>query len=426
MAYFARKSLLDDGSSEKEFHLLSFLSAVASLISCFVVSSVPIPMMAVWTQTLGLTTSQTAMTVVSYFGGCVATLLFFARLSNFFGRKPVVLFALLFGAAASLCFSFAETSTGLYVGRFLQGLSCGFASSAAMSWVVDTAPPGKAWLGTALTAAGPNIGLSIGTFFAGLIIAENVLTPAHLFDATVVLLAVIAGFVFASRETMRFGTEALGAVLIPKIAMPRRLWRIFGLSAAGFVGTWGLGSFFQGFSAQLSGLVFGGADALYAAVTYLLLILPNAAAGVLIGRFSPKRVIPVVITIFLVSGTTVFAAIALESAAVFMVAVAFVGACGGATCSTTLKFLLVDTTLRERAGVISALYLSAYVGSGLPNFAVGVLASNASMSVISAGFVVWMAATWLTVMGLYVVMKRNPTPAEALRYRDCRAGRAKL
>ena len=120
--------------------------------------------------------------------------------------------------------------------------------------------------------------------------------------------------------------------------------------------------------------------------------------------------IPVVITIFLVSGTTVFAAIALESAAVFMVAVAFVGACGGATCSTTLKFLLVDTTLRERAGVISALYLSAYVGSGLPNFAVGVLASNASMSVISAGFVVWMAATWLTVMGLYVVMKRNPTP----------------
>lgn len=128
--------------------------------------------------------------------------------------------------------------------------------------------------------------------------------------------------------------------------------------------------------------------------------------------------IPVVITIFLVSGTTVFAAIALESAAVFMVAVAFVGACGGATCSTTLKFLLVDTTLRERAGVISALYLSAYVGSGLPNFAVGVLASNASMSVISAGFVIWMAATWLTVMGLYVVMKRNPTPAEALRYRD--------
>ena len=387
MTFFAKRSLLKE--DEKVFHPLTFATAVASLIACFVVSSVPIPMMAVWSKTLSLTTAEIAMTVVSYFGGCVATLLFFARLSNFFGRKPVVFLALLFGASASLCFSFAQTASLLYVGRLLQGLSCGFASSAAMSWVVDSAPKEKAWLGTALTAAGPNIGLSIGTLLAGVILAENWLAPSH-----------------------------LGSVLLPKIAMPRRLLRIFGVSAAGFVGTWGLGSFFQGFAAQLSELVFGGADALYASVTYLLLILPNACAGVLIGRFAPHRVIPIVITLFFLAGTTVFGAIALGSAPLFMASVAIVGACSGATCSSSLKFLLVDATLRERAGVISALYLSAYVGSGLPNFVVGLSGEGATMQAISIGYVLWIAATWVIVAGGLLCVKRTASASEALRFKD--------
>lgn len=416
MTFFAKRSLLKE--DEKVFHPLTFATAVASLIACFVVSSVPIPMMAVWSKTLSLTTAEIAMTVVSYFGGCVATLLFFARLSNFFGRKPVVFLALLFGASASLCFSFAQTASLLYVGRLLQGLSCGFASSAAMSWVVDSAPKEKAWLGTALTAAGPNIGLSIGTLLAGVILAENWLAPSHLFDATVALLLVVACFVVLSKETMRFGTEALGSVLLPKIAMPRRLLRIFGVSAAGFVGTWGLGSFFQGFAAQLSELVFGGADALYASVTYLLLILPNACAGVLIGRFAPHRVIPIVITLFFLAGTTVFGAIALGSAPLFMASVAIVGACSGATCSSSLKFLLVDATLRERAGVISALYLSAYVGSGLPNFVVGLSGEGATMQAISIGYVLWIAATWVIVAGGLLCVKRTASASEALRFKD--------
>lgn len=417
MAFFARKSLLAD-EAETAFHPLTFASAVAALIACFVVSSVPIPMMAIWSKTLSLSTAQIAMTVVSYFGGCIATLLFFARLSNFLGRKPVVALALLFGAVASLCFSFAESASLLYVGRLLQGLSCGFASSAAMSWVVDTAPREKPWLGTALTAAGPNIGLSIGTLLAGVILAKDLLTPAHLFDATVFLLAAIGLCVFFSKETMRFGTEALGSVLIPKVAMPKRLLRIFVVSATGFVGTWGLGSFFQGFSAQLSALVFGGADAFYAALTYLLLIVPNAAAGLLIGRFSAHRVLPIVITLFFAAGTTVFGAIALENSVLFMCAVAFVGASCGATCSSALKFLLVDATLRERAGVISALYLSAYVGSGLPNLVVGLFAAGASMAAISVGYVIWMAATWLVLSGMLLRIRRRPTAAEALRFEN--------
>ncbi len=395
---------------------LTFLTAALCLISCFVNSSAPIPMMAVWAHDLHLTNADIAMTVVAYFAGCVATLLFFARLSNFFGRKPVVFLSLALGAVSSFLFAHAQDVGTIELGRFLQGLSCGFASSASMSWVVDTAPPGRAWLGTALTSSGPNIGLSLGTLLSGIIISRQLVSNVHLFEAAIALLGCCAVLVVFCTETIRMGTEPLGQVLIPKIAIPRRLLRIFFISAAGFIGTWGMGSFFQGFAARVSSLVFGESSAFLAAAAYLCLILPNAAAGLLAGRFRASLVAPAVITLFLVSGCTVFAAMHYESAWLFIVAVALCGAAGGSYCSAGLKLLLADATLKERAGSISALYFSAYVGSAAPNFVVGTLASGADMDAISWGYIAWIAATWVLVMGAIALVRRRPSPAEALRF----------
>ncbi len=413
---FVHKSLARPEADALPRRALTFFTAALCLISCFVTSSVPIPMMAVWMQQLNLSTADVAMTVVAYFGGCVATLLFFARLSNFLGRKPVVLLSLAFGCLASFLFAHADSSAVLNVGRFLQGLSCGFASSASMSWVVDTAPPKRAWLGTALTSAGPNIGLSVGTLLSGLIISSALISNTHLFELTIALLAGCAVLTLFCTETMRMGTEPIGQVLIPKIAIPRRLLRIFFISAAGFIGTWGMGSFFQGFAARVSSIVFGEASAFLAAATYLALILPNATAGLLAGRFRAGFVAPFVITVFLFSGLAVFAAIHLQSAVLFVVAVALCGASGGSYCSAGLKLLLADATLKERAGAISALYFSAYVGSGVPNFLVGMAAANAGMDTISLGYTVWIVCTWILVMGAIVLVRRHPTPAEALRF----------
>lgn len=395
----------------------TFVTAAACLISCFITSAVPIPMMAVWSKTIGLTTGNIAWTVVWYFVGCIAVLVLFARLSNFLGRKPVVLMSLLFGAGASWIFSWAPDAETLYIARFLQGLSCGFASSASMSWLVDNTPAGKPSLGTSLTAAGPNVGLSIGTLITGLVLEIHLASPRILFESTIVLLALCAAAVMFGRETIRFGSEALGSVLIPKIALPKRLTRIFLIAAAGFVGTWGLGSFFQGFSARVSQTVFGEASPLLAAFTYLLLIVPNATASLTLGRMHPMRRLPMIVTGFFLSGLVVFGAIHCEMHWAFMAGLVAVGVLNGTTCVLCFKLLLMDAALLERAGVISALYLTAYVGCGMPNFVVGAVAKNASMDAISLGYIAWIFATWVIVVGLISAVKKNPSSAEALRLR---------
>lgn len=413
---FEKKSLAHPEGDAIKRRGFSFFVAAFCLITCFVTAATAIPMMAYWVSELQLSSSEVAMSVVNYFAGCVLTLILFARLSNFLGRKPVVIAALAFGAIACYLFSVGQSPSDLYIGRFLQGLSCGLATSACMSWVVDTAPPARAWLGTAMTSAGPNIGLSLGTLLTGLIIEYNVLNPTLLFDACVALLIFCIVLAVLGTETMRLGTESIGQVLIPKIAIPTRLRRLFILSITAFIGTWGVSSFFQGFSAQFAQIVFGETSVLLAAVTYLLLIIPIAVFGLISGRFNPSKTLLLMSTGFLFGAGGVFLTLDMQSPALFMIFVVICGAAQGGTCCSGLKLLLMDATLRERAGLISALYLGAYVGSGIPNFSIGQLAKDVSMTTIANGFCLWIVVMWLIIVLTFVLIKRKPSETEKKRF----------
>ena len=413
---FEKKSLAHPEGDAIKRRGFSFFVAAFCLITCFVTAATAIPMMAYWVHDLKLSSSEVAMSVVSYFAGCVLTLILFARLSNFLGRKPVVIAALAFGAIACYLFSVGQSASDLYIGRFLQGLSCGLATSACMSWVVDTAPPARAWLGTAMTSAGPNIGLSLGTLLTGLIIEYNVLNPTLLFDTCVALLIFCIVLAVLGTETMRLGTESIGQVLIPKIAIPARLRRLFILSITAFIGTWGVSSFFQGFSAQFAQIVFGESSVLLAAITYLLLIIPIAIFGLISGRFNPSKTLLLMSTSFLFGAGGVFLTLDMQSPALFMIFVVICGAAQGGTCCSGLKLLLMDATLRERAGLISALYLGAYVGSGIPNFSIGQLAKDVSMTTIANGFCLWIVVMWLIIVLTFVLIKRQPSETEKKRF----------
>ena len=123
-----------------EDSLLTFIAASLTLVVCFTASSAPIPLMSVYQSTLGLAPDEIANSLVAYYAGCILTLVLFARMSNYFGRKPVVLFTLAMGILGCALFVVIDSVGILYFARFFQGLGCGLASSAAMAWVVDTAP----------------------------------------------------------------------------------------------------------------------------------------------------------------------------------------------------------------------------------------------------------------------------------------------
>ena len=408
-----RRAQLPD--SRRSFTLFS---ASLVLICCFIFSSAPIPLIGVWADQMNLTTAEVAMTVVSYFAGCIVTLIFFARLSNALGRRMVTLITIGWAAVSCWCYAVMTEPALFYTARFTQGLACGLASSAAMSWIVDCSPRKHAWIGTALTAGGPNVGLSIGTLLAGVLTAYGLVDIDAMFESFLVVCALLAVLVWKSAETIPPGTESLAEVLIPKVALPGRLWRIFLVVGFAMLGTWGLGSFLQGFSAKLAQEAFGQTSTMYAAIVYMGLIVPNAAAGFLVGSLRPSRFFPIAVTCFTAAGALLFLFLETGHPSLFLAALIASGACSGSTTTLGVKFLLQDSTLRERAGVIAALYLSCYVGSGIPNFVVSRLTAGVPMDAIYMGYVGWMTGTWFLSLLFFFLVKRSSRPAERLRFSE--------
>ena len=365
----------------------AFTISVAALcvIICFAASAIPVPLIAIWTQALALTTFEVSMTVFAYVGGCLAVLLFFSKLSNYFGRKITVILALAVGIASCLCFIDPHNASALILGRLLQGVFAGLVTSAAMSWTVDTAPKSHVWLGTALSAAGPGIGFIFGTVLSGLSAETGIISGDTLFIGLAVTLAVVLAAAIPAVETMRPGAMSLISALTP-------------LCAVGYIGTWALSTWFQGFSAMIGSAVFadGQPSPAYAALTYMLLVTPFAAGGILCGKLNPRRMLLPLVTGYLVSGTGMFAAAAYARPILFAVLLVLCGFIMGAICSLALKLLMEYADITERAQTISTLYLAGYLGTSIPSFLLGYFVPNAGLGTIGLAFFGWFALVWIS------------------------------
>ena len=91
----ALRSINKQNSPSDGRRAFTFSVAALCVIICFAASAIPVPLIAIWTQALALTTFEVSMTVFAYVGGCLAVLLFFSKLSNYFGRKITVILPLL-------------------------------------------------------------------------------------------------------------------------------------------------------------------------------------------------------------------------------------------------------------------------------------------------------------------------------------------
>ncbi|AXJ10228.1 hypothetical protein CFN17_11835 [Arthrobacter sp. PM3] len=108
-----------------------------------------------------------SLVAVAYFACAVFALLVLGRLSNHHGRRPVSIVALLLAAAGCLTLLWVHSYLPLLIGRSLQGLAAGLASSAIGAYIVDTPPRRPRRRVLAVTTAPATVGLALGVFLSG-------------------------------------------------------------------------------------------------------------------------------------------------------------------------------------------------------------------------------------------------------------------
>ena len=109
----------------------------------------------------------------------VPALILFGRVSDRFGRRPVILAGLGTACGGLILFAAAQSEAWLYGARALQGLAVGMISGAATAALVELDPHGsrrRAALGAGLAQAG---GSALGPLVAG-VLAVWALDPTRL------------------------------------------------------------------------------------------------------------------------------------------------------------------------------------------------------------------------------------------------------
>ena len=378
---------------------VSFVGASLSLLVIYAASATPIPLYGLYREADNLSYGDLSLSAVVYFVGAVTALLVFGRLSNHLGRRPVSLLALLLTAVACVVLMTVHSAEPLLIGRLLQGLSCGLASTAMTAWLVDTAPASRKWFAPAIISCGPMTGLTLGGFSSGAMVDFAPLPRLLPFIVMLVLLLACALLLSVGRETVGRHKGAL-ASLRPRVALPAAARKAYPMAAWAFVCTWALGGFYQAFGPAMAREQLHSGSAVAAALVFASVMAPSLIGAWLAGRVSAVKAQYLGMLVFTGALACVLLALGHGQLSVFLGASAIAGMAQGATLTGSIQTLVAEITIEERAGVLAAIYATSYTGAAIPTLIAGQLATHFSLLQVAMGYGVFacvgcVALSWL-------------------------------
>jgi MFS family permease len=159
------------------------------------------PLYAVYAERFGFSSLVLTAVFATYAFVLVPSLILFGRLSDRFGRRPVLVAGLLTASVGLGLFAAAQSATWLFGARAVQGMAVGMVSGAATAALVELDPEGdrrRAALLAGLAQAG---GSALGPLFAG-VLAEWAPYPRQL-----CFLIMLAATLLAAGVTLAIGEE---------------------------------------------------------------------------------------------------------------------------------------------------------------------------------------------------------------------------
>jgi MFS family permease len=346
------------------------LYLLASLIiSLLAASSAPTPLYATYARQWGFTPVTTTIIFGVYAVAVLAALLTLGRLSDYLGRKPVLLGALAVQAAALAVFATAGGTGGLLLARIIQGLATGAALGAIGAGLLDV----DRERGALANALSPGLGTGSGAI-ASAVFAQYLPAPTHLvYLAIIGVLVVQAAGVALLRETVTPSRPRL-TVLIPEVALPPAVrGRMLAATPVVFA-VWALAGLYGALGPALVRALTGTASEILGGLSLGTLTATAVIAVYLLRNVPAPRVMLTGIAA-LVAGTMItLAALGAGSVALFFAGTAVSGFGFGSGFQGGIRTVVPQAAPRERAGVLSLLFTVAYLGMGIPAVGAGLLA----------------------------------------------------
>jgi MFS family permease len=370
-----------------------YLLMAGLLLVMMLGGTLPVPLYVLYEKDMGFGPLGVTVVFAAYVAGTLFALVALGDLSDHIGRKKVVAIAVACAAVSTALFLAASGIGVLIAARVVSGIAAGLATGTATAALTELQPRGD-HRAAAVTASGSNMtGLGLGPLLAGLF-AEYVAMPTRsVFWAYLGVCALTAAALPLIPETVRNHDHAFR--LRPRIGVPPGMRAVMlGAGLGVFAAFTVLGLFSSLVPTFLHGTLGVHNLALIGGASFLIFVIAaisQAASARLPSRRSVSAGLPLLLVCLAALESALFA----KALWVFVVATVAGGTAVGFVFRGGLSELNRLADPGHRAAVVSAFFVAAYVGLGLPavltgliSLAVGPVDASAYVSGLAAAVVV--------------------------------------
>ena len=331
----------------------------------------------------------------------LVTLLIFGSVSDYLGRLPVIITALVFSAAACVVFLTAHEVGALYVARSLQGIAAGLASGPIGAALIDLQPPGSQ-RAPVVTSVFSSLGLALGALITSALV-QYAPAPTHLIWW--ILLAVFAvsiGTVLAMAEPGGRRPGVL-ASLRPHVAVPRQARGTFAGAVPCMVAGWALGGLYLSLGPSLAAAATGSPNLLWGGLVIFLLCGTGAIAAFALRSLSPRAAMLAGCLCLLAGMAVTFGAIATTTSPAFLIGTTVAGVGFGLAFQGSFRMITALAKPDDRAGLVTAIYIVGYLAFSIPALIAGVATTHFGLHPTALVYSASLAALAAAAVGILLL-----------------------
>lgn len=363
--------------SKPAMTVFSFCAA-ALVLAC---SSAVTPLYRLYQETMHLTSLMTTLIFAVYAFSLLAALLTVGGLSDYIGRKPVILGGLLLNAVAMVLFASATDVGQLILARAVQGLCVGASTTTLGAAIMDTDRV-RAPLLNSVTAF---IGMMFGVLCAAGLVSFAP-DPLHLiYEVLFALTALMILLLWFMPETVTRKPGAW-ASLRPHVSVPAQSRAALLRIAPATIATWALGAFYLSLMPTIVATTIGvNAPWVGGAVVATLMLAAATAVAVLRG-VQPMRLLVIGTSAVSVGMAVSLLGIWQHGVLTLFAGTAIAGIGFGISFAGSLGTIMPTAEAHQRAGLLATFFVMSYLSFSFPALAAGVAVPFAGLATVAYAY----------------------------------------
>jgi MFS family permease len=384
-------------------HITGFWFVAVAFLTLMAFGTLPTPLWPIYQARdhFGATTVTVAFAVLVV--GAATSFRLLGHLSDRFGRRRIIVPALLVGILSALVLAVWPDLPGLILGRVLTGVAVGLMASTATAYLTDLYSEGRpSEAGSSvpgLVATAANLGgLALGPLVAGALAQWG---PAPLHTSYIVfgaLLAVLLGLVLTSPETV--DTDAADESRPVRFALRPGQGAVFGAAAAVGFFAFAVMGLFSSLGAIIVRGELGITSYFVAGLAPFTAFAASAVAQLALGRVPLSKVLPIGTVLFPIGLALTAVSLYRPTLWLALTAAGLAGAGAGLLFKSAVTQTVIAAVPASRAGVLATFFIIAYVGMGAPSIAFSLVIQHVALQPAMIGFAAVLSAGTIAAVAI--------------------------